>query len=60
MTKGPISQFIDHHYRHFNAASLIDAAKAYEDQLDLGNKMMITLYLVLMFKVSLNLVKTLT
>ncbi len=43
MTKGPVSQFIEHHYRHFNAASLIDAAKAYEDQLALGNKMMITL-----------------
>ena len=22
---GPISQFIDHHYRHFNAAALKDA-----------------------------------
>lgn len=27
MEKGPISQFITHHYRHFNAAALIDAAK---------------------------------
>ena len=43
MNKGPISNFIMHHYRHFNAASLVDAAKAYEDQLKQGNKMMITL-----------------
>lgn len=41
--KGPISDFITHHYRHFNAASLVDAAKAYEDQLTSGSKMMITL-----------------
>jgi deoxyhypusine synthase len=41
--KGPISQFILHHFRHFNAAALVDAAKAYEDQLDSGNRMMITL-----------------
>lgn len=31
------------HYRHFNAASLVDAAKAYEDQLSRGNLMMVTL-----------------
>ncbi len=43
MTKGPVSQFITHHYRHFNAAALIDAAKAYEAHLDAGGKMMITL-----------------
>ena len=24
---GPVSRFIQHHYRHFNAASLVDAAK---------------------------------
>jgi deoxyhypusine synthase len=41
--KGPISDFITHHYRHFNAASLVDAAKGYEDQLNSGSKMMITL-----------------
>jgi deoxyhypusine synthase len=43
MKKGPVSQFIQHHYRHFNAASLLDAAVAYEEQLNQGNKMMITL-----------------
>src|SRR5688572_14640034 len=39
----PISDFLAHHYRHFNAASLVDAAKAYVDQLEQGNRMMITL-----------------
>lgn len=43
MEKGPISQFIVEHYKHFNAASLVDSAKAYEDQLLQGNKMMITM-----------------
>jgi deoxyhypusine synthase len=43
MTKGPISQFIEHNYRHFNAASLVDAAKGYEAHLAGGGKMMITL-----------------
>src|SRR5689334_11207853 len=43
MNKGPISQFIEHHYRHFNAASLIDAAKGYEKLLADGGKMMVTL-----------------
>ncbi|MFA5417664.1 MAG: deoxyhypusine synthase family protein [Bacteroidales bacterium] len=41
--KGPVSQFIVEHYKHFNAASLVDAAEAYELQLEKGNKMMITL-----------------
>jgi deoxyhypusine synthase len=43
MTKGPISQFIEHHYRHFNAAALIDAARGYEAHLEAGGKMMVTL-----------------
>ena len=43
MEKGPISQFIQHHYRHFNSATLVDAAKAYESHLLGGGKMMITL-----------------
>lgn len=42
-TKGPISQFIEHNYRHFNAAALMDAAKGYEAHMDKGGKMMITL-----------------
>ncbi|MEO0454407.1 MAG: deoxyhypusine synthase family protein [Verrucomicrobiota bacterium] len=43
MSKGPVSQFIQHHYRHFNAATLVDAAKAYEHHLNQSGKMMITL-----------------
>jgi deoxyhypusine synthase len=41
--KGPVTQFMLEHYKHFNAATIIDAAKAYEEQLKSGNKMMITL-----------------
>ncbi|MEI9962862.1 MAG: hypothetical protein WDM76_17625 [Limisphaerales bacterium] len=41
--RGPVSRFIQHHYRHFNAASLVDAAKGYAAHLDAGGKMMITL-----------------
>jgi deoxyhypusine synthase len=43
MNKGPVSQFIAHHFRHFNAAALIDAAKGYEAHLTEGGKMMVTL-----------------
>ncbi|MES2125565.1 MAG: deoxyhypusine synthase family protein [Gemmatimonadota bacterium] len=39
----PISQFVRHHYRHFNAAALVDASTAYTAHLDAGGKMMITL-----------------
>lgn len=38
-----ISQFMKHHFKHFNAAALVDGAQAYLDQLDQGNKMMITM-----------------
>lgn len=41
--KGPVTQFMLEHYKHFNAATLVDAAVAYERQLEAGNKMMITL-----------------
>jgi len=43
MSKGPVSQFILHHYRHFNAASLVDAAKGYETHLTEGGKMLVSL-----------------
>ncbi len=43
MNKGPISQFITHHYRHFNAAALVDAAKGYETHLLEGGKMLVSL-----------------
>jgi deoxyhypusine synthase len=40
---GPVSNFIQHHFRHFNAATVVDAAKAYKLHIDSGKKMMITL-----------------
>ncbi len=43
MSKGPISQFIQKHFLHFNAAALVDAAKGYETHISEGGKMMITL-----------------
>ncbi|OYQ36777.1 deoxyhypusine synthase [Flavobacterium cyanobacteriorum] len=43
MNKGPISQFLEKYYLHFNAAALVDAAKGYEQQLNNGAKMMVTL-----------------
>lgn len=43
MQRGPISNFIEHHYRHFNAAALVDAAKGYEIHLNEGGKMLISL-----------------
>ncbi|MFT4638028.1 MAG: deoxyhypusine synthase [Verrucomicrobiales bacterium] len=43
MTQGPISDFIEKHYRHFNAASLVDAAKGYNALLESGGKMFVTL-----------------
>jgi deoxyhypusine synthase len=43
MGRGPVSEFVLNHYKHFNAAALVDAAKAYEVQLAEGHKMMITL-----------------
>lgn len=41
--KGPVSAFMERNYLHFNAAAMMDAAKAYETHLLEGGKMMITL-----------------
>jgi deoxyhypusine synthase len=38
-----ITEFIKTHFKHFNAAALVDAAEAYTVHLDNGGKMMITL-----------------
>lgn len=43
MANGTVTQFIDHHYRHFNAASLVDAAKGYKRHLEKGGKFFMTL-----------------
>lgn len=42
-TQSPITTFIETHFRHFNAAALLDAARAYKSHMDNGGKMMITL-----------------
>ncbi|NVK65600.1 MAG: deoxyhypusine synthase family protein [Flavobacteriales bacterium] len=39
----PIRNFIKNHYKHFNAASLVDAAEGYEKHLKDGKKMLISL-----------------
>ena len=41
--EGPVSAFARRHFRHFNAAVLVDAADAYRKHMDAGGKMMITL-----------------
>ena len=43
MSNSPVKNFIKHHYRHFNAAALIDAAEGYVSHLANGGEMMITL-----------------
>jgi len=43
MNQGPISSFIKRHYRHFNAATLVEAAEAYKEHLARGGKMFLTL-----------------
>ncbi|WP_177765800.1 deoxyhypusine synthase family protein [Flavobacterium sp. I3-2] len=43
MSKGPVSQFIEKNYLHFNAAALVDAAKGYELHLAEGGKMLVSL-----------------
>lgn len=42
-TKGAISNFIEEYFLHFNAASVVDAAKGYEAQLNNGSKMLVSL-----------------
>jgi deoxyhypusine synthase len=43
MSPGAVSQFVRHHFRHFNAAALIDAADGYRTHLDQGGVMFMTL-----------------
>lgn len=43
MSQGAISEFIKYHYRHFNAAALIDAAEGYVNHLEQGGKMYMTI-----------------
>ena len=40
---GAVSAFMEEHYRHFNAVTLVDAAKSYKRHLTDGKKMLISL-----------------
>jgi deoxyhypusine synthase len=40
---GPITKFIHHHFQHFNAATLKDAAESYKNHVESGGKMFLTL-----------------
>src|SRR5438132_7313270 len=40
---GPVSAFLRRHFRHFNAAALIDAADGYVRHLDAGGSMLMTI-----------------
>jgi deoxyhypusine synthase len=43
MANTPISDFLIRHFRHFNAATVVDAAQAWCDLLDRGDRMLVTL-----------------
>ena len=43
MERGPVGKFIEKHYLHFNAASVVDAARDYEKFLADGHVMLMTL-----------------
>lgn len=38
-----VTAFLDNHFRHFNAAALVDAARDYRRHIDSGGSMMVTL-----------------
>ncbi len=42
-TPGPLARYLRRHYRHFNAATVLDATDAYADHLAGGGAMMVTL-----------------
>ena len=39
----PVSDFITKHFKHFNAAALLDAAKGYREHLSMDRKMLVSL-----------------
>src|ERR1700723_2936795 len=43
MNSGPVTNFVRHHYRHFNAATLVEAADGYISHLDKGGKMFLAM-----------------
>jgi len=40
---GTIRDFMQRHYRHFNAREVVDAARAYEEHVDEGGKMLVAM-----------------
>lgn len=40
---GEVRQFLRHHFRHFNAAALVDAAEGYVTHLEKGGKMLLAM-----------------
>src|SRR3982751_2109735 len=40
---GSMKAFLRHHYRHFNAAALVDASEGWTQHLNKGGKMLLTL-----------------
>ncbi|MCP5057534.1 MAG: deoxyhypusine synthase family protein [bacterium] len=43
MSRGPVGRFAERHYRHFNSATLVDAARGWEELLARDGKMLVTL-----------------
>ena len=41
--RGPVGAFLEHHFRHFNAREVVEAARAYEAHLEAGGKMLVSL-----------------
>src|ERR1700676_5329098 len=41
--KMSVTEFIKHHFRHFNAAVIVDAAEAYRRHLEQGGKMLLAM-----------------
>ncbi|HTC92318.1 MAG TPA: hypothetical protein VK699_02565 [Terriglobales bacterium] len=39
----PITEFMQRHYRHFNAAAMLDAPRGYIELLKKGGKMFVTI-----------------
>ena len=40
---GAVQDFLEKHYRHFNARELVEAARAYEAHIDAGGKMLLAM-----------------
>jgi deoxyhypusine synthase len=43
MSRAPVSDFLRRHFRHFNAAAVVDAADGYARHVDGGGRMLVTL-----------------